>query len=353
MFKKKYLKNLYISIFLIFSIAFLVFLGELLMPKYRSAIKEGALTGDYYFEKVPHDVIFLGDCEVFENFSPVTLWENFGISSYVRGSAQQLIWQSYWLLEEVFVRETPKIVVYNVQAMKYSEPQKEAYNRMTIDGMSLSIFKLRAAIDSMTEGETLLSYVFPILRFHERWKELKFEDFEYVFKSEPVSDSGYLMRCDIKPMEMLPEPPVLTDYNISEKCFSYLKRMKELCEKNSSELVLIKSPSLYPHWYDEWDKQIEEFAKSENLRYINFLNSFEEIGLDMSRDSYDAGLHLNVYGAEKLSLYFGKYLADEFEFGEHDKNTILLWDEKCSVYHARKAFQEKEFRELGYITGIK
>lgn len=353
MFKRKYSKTLYILIFLIFSIALLVFLGELFMPKYRSAIKEGALTGDYYLEKVPHDVIFLGDCEVFENFSPVTLWENFGISSYVRGSAQQLIWQSYWLLEEVFARETPKIIVYNVQAMKYSEPQKEAYNRMTIDGMPLSLFKLRAAVDSMTEGETLLSYVFPILRFHERWKELELEDFEYVFKKEAISDSGYLMRCDIKPMKMLPEPPVLTDYNISEKCFSYLKQMKELCEKNGSELVLIKSPSLYPHWYDEWDSQIEEFAISENLRYINFLNSFEEIGLDMSLDSYDAGLHLNVYGAEKLSLYFGKYLADEFEFGEHDKNTILLWDEKCSVYHARKAFQEEEFRELGYITGIK
>lgn len=353
MFKKKYGKTVYILIFLIFSIAVLVFLGKVFMPKYRSSLKEGGLTGDYYLEKVPHDLIFLGDCEVFENFSPAVLWENYGISSYIRGSPQQLIWQSYWLLEEVFARETPKLVVYNVQAIKYSEPQKEAYNRMTVDGMPLSLFKLRAAIDSMTEGESLLSYVFPILRFHERWKELSFEDLDYVFKNEPISDSGYLMRCDIKPMDTLPEPPVLTDYDISEKCFSYLKRMKELCEKNGSELVLIKSPSLYPHWYDEWDKQIEEFAKAENLRYINFLNSFEEIGLDMSRDSYDAGLHLNVYGAEKLSLYFGKYLADEFEFREHEDSTVRLWDEKCMAYHARKELQEKEFSELGYITGIK
>lgn len=353
MFKKKYLKIIYISIFMIFSITVILFLGKLFTPKYRSAVKEGALTGDYYLEKVPHDVIFLGDCEVFENFSPVTLWENYGISSYIRGSAQQLIWQSYRLLEEVFSRETPRIVVYNVQAMKYSEPQKESYNRMTIDGMPLSIFKLKAAVDSMTEGETLLSYVFPILRFHERWNELDSDDLKYVFKKKPVSDSGYLMRCDIKPIQALPEPPVLSDYVISEKCFSYLKRMKELCDKNGSELVLIKSPSLYPYWYDEWDKQIEEFAKSENLRYINFLNFFDEIGLDMSCDSYDAGLHLNVYGAEKLSLYFGKYLTDEFEFAEHDKNSIALWDEKCSLYHARKQFQEKEFSEFGYITGIK
>lgn len=86
MFKKKYGKTVYILIFLIFSIAVLVFLGKVFMPKYRSSLKEGGLTGDYYLEKVPHDLIFLGDCEVFENFSPAVLWESYGISSYIRGS---------------------------------------------------------------------------------------------------------------------------------------------------------------------------------------------------------------------------------------------------------------------------
>lgn len=350
---KNYKKIIYIAIFLIFSIAVVALLGRLFMPKYVSSVKEGDLTGDYYLEKVPHDVIFLGDCEVFENFSPVTIWENYGISSYIRGSAQQLVWHSYRLLEEVFTREKPKAVVYNVQAMKYPKPQKEAYNRMTLDGMPLSIIKLKAVIDSMTENESLASYVFPLLRYHERWKELGPEDFKHLFKNKPVSDSGYLMRCDIKPLERLPEPGVITE-PISEKCFSYLRKMKELCDINGAELILIKSPSLYPHWHDEWDKQVEEFAKTENLRYINLLNSFDEIGLDMSHDSYDAGLHLNVYGAEKLSLYFGKYLMNEFDFKKPEDERILrLWEEKCSVYHGRKELQEKEFRELGYIRGIK
>ena len=70
----------------------------LLVPKYASDIKEGAMIEEYYNSEKNHDVLILGDCEVYENISPVTMWENYGISSYIRGSAEQLIWQSYYLL---------------------------------------------------------------------------------------------------------------------------------------------------------------------------------------------------------------------------------------------------------------
>lgn len=31
-------------------------------------------------------MIFIGDCELYENISPVTLWEEYGINSYIRGT---------------------------------------------------------------------------------------------------------------------------------------------------------------------------------------------------------------------------------------------------------------------------
>ena len=81
------------------------------MPKYISN-PEGRLTGEYYSQSSGNDVIFLGDCEVYETFVPAVLWEKYGISSYVRGSAQQLIWQSYYILEETLKYETPKIELF-------------------------------------------------------------------------------------------------------------------------------------------------------------------------------------------------------------------------------------------------
>ena len=172
---------------------FLGFAQAILMPKYMSVSREGALIGEYYNESTAHDVLFVGDCEVYESFTPPTLWENYGITSYIRGSAQQLIWHSYYLLEEMLEKETPKVVVYNVLAMKYGRPQNEAYNRMTLDGMRWSNAKINAIHASMTEDESFLSYVFPLLRFHSRWSEVSGEDFKYLFSRDTVSHNGYLM----------------------------------------------------------------------------------------------------------------------------------------------------------------
>ena len=130
-------------------------LQMLVVPKYTDNT-EGLLIGEYYAQAGENDVIFVGDCEVYESFVPAVLYEKYGITSYVRGSAQQLVWQSYYLLEETFRKETPKAVVFNVYALKYGTPQDEAYNRMTLDGMKWSGSKYRAIKASMTDGESML-----------------------------------------------------------------------------------------------------------------------------------------------------------------------------------------------------
>ena len=68
---------------------------RLVMPKYVDDVIEGGFTAEYYREENPHEVLMVGDWELYENFSPVTMWKNYGITSYIRGSAQQLTWQSY------------------------------------------------------------------------------------------------------------------------------------------------------------------------------------------------------------------------------------------------------------------
>lgn len=51
------------------------------------------------------------------------MWENYGISSYIRGSAEQLIWQSYYLLEDTLKYEKPQVVIVNVLAMTQEMPK--------------------------------------------------------------------------------------------------------------------------------------------------------------------------------------------------------------------------------------
>lgn len=311
-------------------------LQRLLMPKYMSDVVEGNLIADYYNSNFDHDVLFVGDCEVYENFSPVRLWEDYGIPSNIRGSAQQLIWQSYYLLEDALRYETPEVVIFNVLSMKYDEPQNEAYNRMSIDGMRWSGSKVNAIRASMTEEEDFLSYVFPILRYHSRWSELSKDDFTYYFGVDPDFYSGYYLRADVKAAENVPEGRPLADYSFGDICWEYLDKMRLLCEEKGIAFVLVKAPSLYPHWYDEWNTQIVDYAAEHDLVYLNFLDEamLAETGVDFTTDTYDGGLHMNVYGAEKLSVWLGDFLTEEFALKDRrgEPELAAYWAEIAEEY---------------------
>ena len=251
-----------------------------------------------------------------------------------------MTWQSYYLLEETLQRETPQVVVFNVLALKYGKPQSEAYNRMTLDGMEWSASKIEAIRASMTEDESFLSYVFPILRFHSRWSELTGEDLRYLFSRDRVSHNGYLMQTDVLPMETVLDPVPLVDYTLPETSMQYLEQMRLLCAEKGVEFVLIKAPtnSWRYYWYDEWDEQIVSYAEDKGLDYYNFIPLYEQIGIDWSQDTYDGGAHLNVWGAEKMTAYFGRILTEKYGLQDRrdDAALSLVWDEKVALYNAEK-----------------
>ena len=342
-------KRLKTAVAVILSVALVIgvlaILQRLLVPKYVDGIVEGAFVKEYYSEEMDHDVIFIGDCEVYENFSPAVLWKSYGINSYIRGSAEQYIFQSYYLLEDTFLCEKPKVVIFNIQSLQFDYSRSEAYNRMSIEGMRWSKYKVGAINASMTEEESFIDYVFPILRYHSRWSELTADDLKYMFTSPTVTHNGYYMRVDARPADTFPAVKPLGDYSFGERAWEYLYKIVDCCRENGAELILIKAPSLYPYWYDEWDEQVKEYAASEGLRYINFLDYVDDIGLDYSTDTYDGGLHLNLYGAEKCADWLGNILSSEYHLADRrsDAHLSAVWAEKLKAYDAEIAAQKVKY----------
>ena len=324
----------------VFSVAavlliFLIVLGltdRLLQPKYMTDLTEGSMTAQYYREAGGHDVIFIGDCEVYANFSPMELYRQQGITAYVRGNSQQLLWQSYYILKETYRYETPKAVVLNVNAMRYDAPVSEAFNRLCIDQMRWSPEKVGIIRASMLEEESFLSYVFPILRYHSRFDELTAEDIRWFIGTRDNTYSGFQLNTGIKPVENLPAKRKLPNYQFGDICYAYLDKIRQLCEEHGTELILIKAPSVYPYWYDEYDAQMKDYAETYGLRFYNMVEKADQIGLDYSLDTYDGGLHLNLTGATKLSGWFGRILAEEHGLPDHRGDPV--YDEKLRQYDA-------------------
>lgn len=348
---KKSKKIVIILSFVILTAVLLFLAQRLLVPKYQKGIIEGSMIEEYYRDEAPHEVLFIGDCELYENVSTVELYEQYGISSYIRGSAQQLVWQSYYLLEDTLRYETPEVVVFNVLSLKYNEPQSESYNRMSIEGMRWSSSKWENIQASMTEEESMAEYLFPILRYHSRWSELSSDDFRYMFHKDLVTTNGYYMRCDVSPEVEFPPAPMLTDYTLGDNSMYWLSRMADLCEENGIQLILVKAPIMYPYWYDEWDSQIVTFAQERGLQYINFIPLRDEIGLDMTVDTYDGGLHLNIYGAEKFADYIGEILVNSAELTDYrqDPDVSRLWEAKVEFYNNLREAQLSELDQYGEL----
>ena len=333
------MKAVRVSLIVLLLLGIFWFLNILVSPKYMESLVEGSMISEYYDTPKNHEVLFIGDCEVYANFSPMVLYEEEGISSYIRGSSQQLIWQSYGILKETLKYEKPKVVIFNVNAMRYSTPVSEAYNRLTIDKMKWSKEKIEMIFSSMTEEENFWSYVFPILRYHSRIFELTEEDFTYLFQRRQNTFNGFLINQNVKGVESLPTKRPLTETKFADITYEYLDKIRKLCEENNIELVLIKAPSLYPYWYTEYDEQIEEYASKYGLDYYNFLENILEIGLDYSVDTYDGGLHLNLSGATKLSKYFAPILKEKYSLTDYRDN------EEVNAYYQKEL--EKYYEEIG------
>lgn len=387
------------------SIAGFIFLfglfQRLVEPKYADDIPEGNFTSEYYKETIEHDVIMIGDCEVYENFDPICLWRDYGIVSYIRGNAQQLTWQSYYMLLDTLKYETPKVVIYNVQALTHDQPQREEYNRMTLDGMRWSKIKYQAIQASMCKGEKFLDYVFPLFRYHSRITDLTGSDIEYYLKSKKVTHNGYYMRIDtlsqsqsqfvdgswlldnleegageesestkgqpiIDPwasIEIVDEEdaseggkPDLAKKHTQGATFGtypmeYLDKMRCLCEEKEMVFILVKAPSLAPQWYDTDEEQVQAYAEKYHIPYINFYDLLQETGIDYETDTYDGGFHLNRNGADKITNYIGKVLVEEYNIPDRrqEEKYKSVYGEKEAFYDGMIKKQQEELDTYGEI----
>jgi hypothetical protein len=222
---------------------------------------------------------------------------------------------------------------------------------MTLDGLRWSSSKWNAIKASMMPNEHMVDYIFPILRYHDRWQDLKPSDFEFWFHKNTNTFNGYYMRVDSMPERKFPSPKPLQDPNLGREPMTWLNRIYELCKENGIQLVLMKAPTQYPTWYPQWDRQIMEYAASRGIDYFNYIHLRDEIGLDMTQDTYDGGLHLNLSGAEKMAAYIGAYLDSTYSLTDYrlDPEVSAKWDDVIAAYNELAAAQYAELEEYGEL----
>ena len=99
-------------------------------------------------------------------------------------------------VKEAFKKQTPKVVALEVNMIPAENITHISENRLRwgLTDMPLTIDKLKCLYQSLGRVDAeYMSYVFPVLRYHGRWKELSKQDYTYMFADKSNFTKGYLV----------------------------------------------------------------------------------------------------------------------------------------------------------------
>lgn len=250
------------------------------------------------------DIIYLGTSASFCSVNPVQIFNETGISSYSLCTSRQNIHASRAYLEEALKTQTPKLVLLNVNNF-YFDRAEESWNRYTYDSLKFSYNKFSNLSESMNPEESIISYVFPILRFHDRWKELKCSDFQYwnhSYVSKTRTYMGYSPRWSINEIDTTYffNGAATSAQEISTTVKTAVASIYELCAANNIQLIFWKAPEADQH--REYNVAVSDLAAILGVEYWD-LSTLE--GIDIHTDFLD-DRHLNDNGSQKISHELSK-----------------------------------------------
>lgn len=342
-----------VSLFLVILFALLGITQEILQAKFIND-STSIVNGFYAEEKQDIDVLFIGSSNCFTTINPLVLYEQYGIASYNLASSSQPMEISLLYLKEALKRQTPKVVALEVNyipgQITYGIGENSLRWGLTDIPFSMDklqcIYRLREVVDG-----DYISYVFPILRYHERWKELTKQDYVYMTEDKTNWSKGYLYTNEISS-----EPIDFSDYGmeggawLDENAVACLDEILDICRDKGISLMLFKSPR--EEWYQYMSKEIQLLATERNIPFIDYHTLLDELGIDGSTDFRD-GHHLNNYGAKKVSEHIGEYLKMHYDLPDRrDDVQENSWDESLE-YLQRKERTKIDFAKATNVKECK
>ena len=330
-------------LFIIIGILLFHVISTILLPEWVTAGDVTlSLRGFYQEKKNSIDVLFIGDSNVYRGVSPLTIWKEQGITSYDYSSPKQNLLLSYYSIKECLKTQKPKIVMLEVNQAFYEESPDEQSVRKVIDNMKFGINKWQAINEPEFSHTTMekLSYIFPIIRYHSRWDKLTDKDFERIKLSYHSTFKGYLPTKQVKPYQKKLDymKKIESKEQIGPKARNHLDKIDKLCKENNIQLVLIRIPEI-ESWSWEKSQEISKYAEEKKLDFLD-MNLKENVTIDWETDSEDAGAHLNITGAEKVSSFLGNYLKEVRHLEDH-REDINYEDWKQDLEQYEKMKQNK------------
>lgn len=291
------------------------------------------------------DVLFMGSSHVINAINPVTLYEDYGYTSYNMGGHGSVLQATYWELIEALQYCTPKVVVVdaymlekNYQYLDVMEENADSSElntsveqlHLNMDAWPLDRLKLAAINDLIKDQDTRNEFLFDFIVYHSRWNELNAEDYKTVVGKEstnPLMGGEMRYQVELSPTSF-PDPAegeVLSEHTVGQE---YLMKIIDECQRDGIQVVVTYMPCCATTTDKIAANSAEQIAANYGVPYINMLN----MGIiDYKSDLNDTG-HLNATGAIKVTDYMGTWLSENADLTDHrGDGGYAVWDERVAL----------------------
>lgn len=319
-------KSSVVFVCLVLLIGFL--LNEVLKPAEHWPFSEGMQNADGC------EVIFLGTSQASLGFDPRAVWGTRGIPSYNFSGNGQSIVITYYVLQEIYQTQSPKVIVLDFESLVRPNAFTGGNAWYNLPAMGNWMHQLMMYREFFPDDALL--YRIPLFRFHENWKE-RYDNSEAFEKAETFF--GAELRSDItRPLNYLPQQPEVSErIEPDAQAWQYFKKIERLIQEHGSRLVLVDMPA-----YDALQGNVEQtqgiinfvqaYAEENSIPFVgcNEQEVLTQMQLDPETDFRD-GLHVNMDGAKKLSQYLAVFFADEFDLPDRRGDPQFdKWNEELS-----------------------
>lgn len=300
-----------VIVFLVLLLGQVMFLSLLFVPKNNLAefgMDQVSANGILGEKDNSIDVVILGDSESYTSISPMLMWEQYGFTSYVCGTPGQRLYDSYTFLENTLEKQKPKIVILETNAI---------YRKQSLVNSILANWKR----------------VFPILKYHNRWKSLTINDITGNVNYTWTDDNkGFKSNTRVRPTkshDYMKKNKVKKE--ITKINARYVEKIARLCSENGIKFMLVSTPSIVNWNYDKHNG-IAQLAALLEIEYLD-INLASDLEIIWEKETQDEGDHLNYYGAIKVSNYLGNYLNNMKMLDDHrEDEDYNKWHESLERY---------------------
>jgi hypothetical protein len=272
------------------------------------------------------DVVAFGPSTCYYGFSPYDLYMEYGISAYCMGMDGNPMMASYYLLREFLKTQSPSLILIECHNL-YSNEGAEARFRQAYDFMRLGVNKLEAVYDrtQSENADSLLSYIFPILKYHTEWKNVSKETFSLQDDTRGYIFRGFRPRRTQWAKDGTPLVDLGTDmaeYGIEG--LEYLTKVVDLCKAENIPIMLYTN--VFANLSKGRHNALQAFADKHDVQYIdmNIKEVFDTLGFSYQDDLYDSN-HTNTFGTIKVMKKLGEIITSQYDIPDRRNDPAYFY----------------------------